>query len=86
MAGIQKSYTDALGTRRTAGRKTVRAIEAAMGRGPQRGQAETLVVREGDQLEVGPAALQLEDATSLTVDGTLPADLPTGYHLSLIHI
>jgi 4-alpha-glucanotransferase len=50
------------------------------GHGEARTPARTVVVRVGRAAAVGPAELRLEDGTSLTIDRTLPVDLPTGYH------
>jgi 4-alpha-glucanotransferase len=78
---LQLTYTDALGARRSAPRAAVRAIARAMGgRGASAAAGKTIVLRERRRVAVGPAELRLEDGTSLTVDRTLPADLPAGYH------
>ncbi|MEO8075325.1 MAG: 4-alpha-glucanotransferase [Acidobacteriota bacterium] len=41
---------------------------------------EVIVAAEHEQAEIGPANVRLEDGTTLTVDHTLPADVPAGYH------
>jgi 4-alpha-glucanotransferase len=87
-SGIQKSYIDALGKRHVAGRETVRAIEHAMagraraghGGGRGIGGRDTVVVEAGNQLPVAGVEIQLEDGTTLAIDGRLPGDLPVGYH------
>src|SRR5688572_13209709 len=78
-SGIQASYIDALGRRRSAPRESVRAIVRAM-RGRALPARRTLVVGAGRQLHVGPAEILLEDGTTIAVDGRLPQDLPPGYH------
>ncbi len=89
-SGIQKSYVDALGKRHAAGRETVRAIEHAMaggaraglggGRGHGNDGDDTLVVLAGRRLPVDGVEIQLEDGTTIAIDGRLPRDLPIGYH------
>jgi 4-alpha-glucanotransferase len=79
-SGIQKSYVDALGKRHAPPRETVRVIERAMTHGRPAGGSGVLVVRAGDRVRVGPADIRLEDGGAVTVDGTLPPDLPLGYH------
>jgi 4-alpha-glucanotransferase len=87
-SAIQRQYVDALGRQHDAPAATVEAIRAAMGRHPKRGQPpffarkgdNLLVVTQAEAVEIGPAELRLEDGTSLTVDDTLPEDLPLGYH------
>ena len=44
-------------------------------RGPLPAQ-QTLVVRAGRQMHVGPAEVRLEDGTTIAVDDRLPRDLP----------
>ena len=80
-SGIQKSYIDALGKRHAAGRETVRAIEHAMAGRARAGQGAGRGNDDGDTLVVEPAAscrsagveIQLEDGTTLAIDGRLPA-------------
>jgi 4-alpha-glucanotransferase len=48
-------------------------------RGPSAAQ-QTVVVRAGREMHVGPAEVHLEDGTTITVDGRLPRNLPPGYH------
>jgi 4-alpha-glucanotransferase len=80
MTGIQERYVDALGKRHAAPAETVRAITRAARASASRRQAGTVIVREGARLEAGPAEIQLEDGTSLTVDRFLPRGIPSGYH------
>ncbi len=85
---IQTHYIDALGRRHDAPPESVAAIRAAMagdepmaGRRPKgRGIDDVLVVNERETTVVGRADLRLEDGTTLRIDGTLPADIPLGYH------
>ena len=79
--GIQRAYVDALGNRHQASRQTVEIIERAMaGGGAGRPPHAAVVVREGQRRVVGPAEIRLEDGSALTIDRTLPRDLPAGYH------
>jgi len=78
-SGIQTSYVDALGRRRSAPPASIRAIQRAIGGRPQAAQ-ETLVVPAGQERRVGPAEIRLEDGTTITIDARLPRDLPPGYH------
>jgi 4-alpha-glucanotransferase len=78
-SGIQTTYVDALGRRRSAPPESILAIERAM-RGPALPARRTLVVGARRQLHVGPAEILLEDGTTIAVDGRLPRDLPPGYH------
>jgi 4-alpha-glucanotransferase len=80
---IQTSYVDALGKRRSAPQATIRVIERAM-RGRPLAAQQPLVVSAGQQLEVGPAEIRLEDGSTITVDARLPPDLPPGYHEILL--
>ena len=78
-SGIQTEYVDALGKRHAAPRETIRAIKRAIGAAPRSGAGATIVA-EGQGSRTGPAEIVLEDGQSLTVDRTLPRDLPAGYH------
>jgi 4-alpha-glucanotransferase len=82
---IQRHYLDALGRGHDVPAETIEAIRAAMDRQPKGKFASKTnslhVVAEGEAAETGPGELRLEDGTSLTVDGALPDDLPTGYHV-----
>jgi 4-alpha-glucanotransferase len=80
MAGIQPDYEDALGKRHAAPAATIRAIEAAMRARPAGSGSETVVTSERSGLEVGPAEIQLEDRSTMTVDRALPRTIPAGYH------
>ena len=79
---IADGYEDALGVWRPLSAGTRSAIRAAMhaeGDGPP--PARVMVIRAGERRPVrGPARVTLEDGASLEIHGTLPADLPLGYH------
>ena len=84
---IEDKFHDAFGTERLTSDATRAAVLRAMGIDPEAGvdldQAQIRVVRPGDGTAFsGGGELRLEDGTVLTVgaDGTLPADLPFGYH------
>jgi 4-alpha-glucanotransferase len=72
------------GTWHETSRETRAAILAAMGVGSSDGSpdpAPIRVVRQGEpQALSGPAELTLEDGTALRVDGSVPPDVPLGYH------
>ena len=79
--GVQTFYVDALGKRHTAPRATVRAIERAMTSAPGRSHpVQTVVVQSGTRPRVGGGDLRLESGETLTIDATLPANVPEGYH------
>ena len=79
MTGIQRHYVDALGKRHRAPRETLEAIEKAARRAGKR-WTDTIVVPEGQRPVIGPAEIELEDGSSLTVGRALPRDIPWGYH------
>lgn len=57
------------------------ALEQVRARQESRSLPPTLVVHEGDEHDLGvDAVLELEDGGTLDVRGTLPADVPLGYH------
>jgi 4-alpha-glucanotransferase len=89
--GIDDEYHDALGTEHAVTDETYAAVLGAMGvtdgaDGPPP-EADTAVrllapgPGPGSRRALdGPAEIALEDGTTYTVDGELPADLPPGYH------
>lgn len=79
-SGIQQYYIDALGKRHSPPPETVRTIERAIKGGRRAAGSSVLVVRAGERARVGAAEIHLEDGGKVTVDATLPADLPLGYH------
>jgi 4-alpha-glucanotransferase len=83
--GVAAGYDDIEGRRVAAEPETVAAVLAAMGAaeaeaGPP--EPPVLVVRAGQTAAVeGSAEVVTEDGATLPVlDGSLPRDLPTGYH------
>jgi 4-alpha-glucanotransferase len=83
--GIVTAYEDAFGTWTEVPVTTRDALVEAMGgsAGDERPPEvdDVLVVRPGEASEVpGGVALQLEDGSRRELDGTLPPDLPLGYH------
>jgi 4-alpha-glucanotransferase len=83
--GIAVGYHDAAGTWHEPPAATVEAILSSMGAGagiahPDE-SLDVLTVRLDHPLPaVAPGLLHLEDGSSQRTDGTLPADLPSGYH------
>lgn len=58
-----------------------RALQDVREQRARRTLPPTVVVRAGRARDVGvPGVVELEDGGTLEVDGTLPGDLPTGYH------
>ena len=82
--GIDDGYFDALGVWHDTSPSTHEAIVAAMGGDPDEPPPLTpaVVVLRAGATPATPARgdLALEDGSVLTIDGTLPADLPLGYH------
>jgi 4-alpha-glucanotransferase len=79
---IADGYEDALGVWRPLAPATRAALRRAMGaEGDAPPPAPVRVVRAGERIDVPrPARLVLEDGAALDFDGTLPADVPPGYH------
>ncbi|MDQ2724804.1 MAG: 4-alpha-glucanotransferase, partial [Actinomycetota bacterium] len=90
--GVDPGYHDASGTWRQAPAETIAAILKEMGAtvdaGPDagRGQADPLepsmvTVRLDHPLPpVRAGMLEMEDGADIRLDGTLPPDVPSGYH------
>lgn len=79
--GVDESYVDNDGRRRRVPDAVVRRLRDLVGRPPVKLESRTpLVLRVGQPFAVGRGDVVLEDGTALTVDGTLPVDLPAGYH------
>lgn len=80
--GVDDGYEDSRGTWRDSPRATVAAIHQEMGAGddgPPVGRV--LTVRLDRPLPPVPAGLlECEDGATLRVEGTLPPDVPIGYH------
>jgi 4-alpha-glucanotransferase len=81
--GVDTGY-HAGGTWRDAPPSTLNAVVAAMRRDEDREapapDAGVLVVRPGDRLPAGQWRLTLEDGAEVDIDGTIPTELPIGYH------
>jgi 4-alpha-glucanotransferase len=86
--GIDRGYRDAADVWRDAPAATVDAFltamgadgaEGAEGRGPPPGRVVTTGPGRAP-LNIGAADLELEDGTTVVVEGVLPPDLPFGYH------
>ncbi len=81
--GIDDGYVDASGDWHDAHPETVVALHDAM-RTADHAESDSepvRLVRRGEPAALtGPAELTLEDGTELSVAGTLPSDLPLGYH------
>ena len=82
--GVVDEYYDALGTHRVTSPETRATIHAAMGVEPgseRRTPPPVLVLRSGEQ-HGGElhGQLVLENGERREVSGSLPTDLPTGYH------
>jgi 4-alpha-glucanotransferase len=84
--GVDPGYYDALGGWHDHPGATVAAVMAAMGaagtRHPDDQPPGVVSVRLDHPLPpLPPGVLMLEDGATLRCEGTLPADVPTGYHL-----
>jgi 4-alpha-glucanotransferase len=80
--GIADGYHDAFGEWRTLSPATREALRHAMGaEGDAPSPPPLLVQRAGEPIAIPtPARLILEDGATLDVSGTLPPDVPLGYH------
>ena len=80
--GIADGYHDAFGEWREPTPATHEALVRAMGaEGEAPPPAPIIVRRAGERIEVpARARLVLEDGAALDFDGTLPVDIPPGYH------
>ena len=80
--GIADGYHDAFGEWRVPSPTTREALRRTMGaEGDAPSPAQVVVRRAGERIEIPePARLELEDGAVLDVEGTLPADVPAGYH------
>jgi 4-alpha-glucanotransferase len=80
--GIADGYHDAFGEWRVPSPTTREALRRAMrAEGDAPPPAPLIVGRAGERIEIPERArLVLEDGTETDVDGTLPIDVPPGYH------
>ncbi|MGH2788526.1 MAG: 4-alpha-glucanotransferase [Actinomycetota bacterium] len=80
--GIDEGYRDMHGRYRRAPESTIAALVESMGaETDEPGGPGVDVVEQGGVFEAAtPANLLLEDGGSVSVDGLLPPDVPTGYH------
>ncbi len=83
--GVALGYHDAAGTWHEPPATTVEAILSSMGAAPGVAHpdetVDDLTVRLDHPLPtVAAGLLTLEDGTTVRIDGTLPPDLPSGYH------
>ena len=82
--GIADGYEDTLGAWHPLDAETRLALLAAMGVEPAGLPSEStnrpLVIRRGESPAIARGEVTLEDGATLAVHGTLPADLPLGYH------
>lgn len=83
--GIDLSYEDALGNLHETSEKTVSAILEAMGADPTGSEEDKrsgpIILRQGDPYQLdSPGVIEFESGTSSSVSGSLPRDIPFGYH------
>ena len=79
--GIAPGYHDVAGEWRAPTPETRAALLAAMrATAPEPPPSSTLVVRAGDQARVPEPELVTEEGAVIRLAGTLPPDLPAGYH------
>jgi 4-alpha-glucanotransferase len=81
--GITDGFVDALGRWRPTSPETRRALLAAMGADPDLpgpAPAPVQVVRAGSRAPLGPGELRLEAGGSVRLGGSLPDEVPPGYH------
>ncbi|GGI07962.1 4-alpha-glucanotransferase [Egicoccus halophilus] len=83
--GIVTAYEDAFGAWAEVPAETRDALVRAMGGDPAEDRPPqvdaVLVVRVGETVSVpGAVELRLEDGTQRTLEGSVPDDVPTGYH------
>lgn len=80
--GVDTGYHDVSGVWRQPPPSTIEAILAAMGADRDEPPAgPVVIVAPGrEPRAVGYQRLDLEDGSSVDIDGTLPGDLPLGYH------
>lgn len=81
--GVAPGYHDYAGNWRHAPQDTLDAIHRAMGaHAEEPPPPKAITVRTDHQLpDIGQGVVHAEDGADITVEGALPADIPTGYHL-----
>ena len=79
--GVEESYRDSADRPVPIPDAVRRRLRELVGPAPEDlEQVAPLVVRVGDRTVVGRGDIRLEDGAAVTVDGSLPGDLPAGYH------
>lgn len=83
--GIQRHYTDARGTSRSATEETLEYVRRKMGseahpEGPPSAAPVQVLIRGRPHPDLGRGTIRLEDGGELPIDGGCPDDLPFGYH------
>ena len=78
VSGVEETYTDAFGRRRTIDVDVRRAVEATMG-GARDAADAVAVVPPGGKLPAR-GELTLEDGTAVGRADAMPRDAPFGYH------
>src|SRR5947209_5923477 len=83
--GIDLSYEDALGNMHETSEKTISAILRAMrSDAPESGPGKAsapIILRRGEAYRLdSPGVIELESGSSSPVSGSLPPDIPFGYH------
>src|SRR4051794_3071218 len=83
--GIDLAFEDALGNLHETSQKTIAAILEAMGSGRDGSEPDKtsgpIILRQGAEYRLdSPGVIEFESGTSSPVSGSLPRDLPFGYH------
>ncbi|SOC50531.1 4-alpha-glucanotransferase [Blastococcus aggregatus] len=79
--GIDASWLDALDEEHEVAQETIDRLREIIGRPPaDLEERAPIVARPGDALEVDAIDVICEDGEVRSVDGSLPADFPLGYH------
>ncbi|MFL6447228.1 MAG: 4-alpha-glucanotransferase [Bryobacteraceae bacterium] len=83
--GVDLYYEDALGKMHETSEKTVAAVLHAMGLDDPDSETTQrtgpIIIRQGERYKLkSPAVIEFESGDSLPVSGSLPPDVPLGYH------
>ncbi len=79
--GIDASWLDALDEEHEVAQETIDTLREIIGKPPaDLEERAPIVARPGDALEVDAIDVVCEDGEVRSVDGSLPADFPLGYH------